>query len=172
MWRKIQAFDILASRFLTALSQQLTSMSNSLGRNTTFCNILLHENMKRLLSKLCYKSWNIIWQGRPGWHIECSVMASSILGESMDIHTGGVDLKFPHHDNEMAQSEVKGLFIIYMSWKQKNKWKKKNDLPSNGLASTPSPCHGKELSSLPNIPKVAISLHSPTPSLMQMMNAP
>ena len=45
-------------------------------------------------------------QGRPGWHIECSVMASSILGASMDIHTGGVDLKFPHHDNEIAQAEV------------------------------------------------------------------
>lgn len=45
-------------------------------------------------------------QGRPGWHIECSVMASNILGSSIDIHTGGVDLKFPHHDNELAQSEV------------------------------------------------------------------
>lgn len=44
--------------------------------------------------------------GRPGWHIECSVMASAILGSSMDIHTGGVDLKFPHHDNELAQSEA------------------------------------------------------------------
>lgn len=45
-------------------------------------------------------------QGRPGWHIECSVMASSVLGDSLDIHTGGVDLKFPHHDNELAQAEV------------------------------------------------------------------
>ena len=44
--------------------------------------------------------------GRPGWHIECSVMASEILGSSMDIHTGGVDLKFPHHDNELAQAEA------------------------------------------------------------------
>ncbi|XP_064634346.1 cysteine--tRNA ligase, cytoplasmic-like [Lineus longissimus] len=44
--------------------------------------------------------------GRPGWHIECSVMASSVLGASLDIHTGGVDLKFPHHDNELAQSEA------------------------------------------------------------------
>lgn len=48
----------------------------------------------------------IVVQGRPGWHIECSVMASNILGSSIDIHTGGVDLKFPHHDNELAQSEV------------------------------------------------------------------
>ncbi|GAB7342232.1 hypothetical protein MBLNU457_g0478t1 [Dothideomycetes sp. NU457] len=44
--------------------------------------------------------------GRPGWHIECSVMASEIFGKAMDIHSGGVDLKFPHHDNELAQSEA------------------------------------------------------------------
>jgi len=52
-------------------------------------------------------SWDSPWgKGRPGWHIECSVMASAILGESIDIHTGGVDLKFPHHDNELAQAEA------------------------------------------------------------------
>lgn len=51
--------------------------------------------------------WPSPWgQGRPGWHIECSVMASDILGKSIDIHGGGVDLKFPHHDNEVAQSEA------------------------------------------------------------------
>ncbi|XP_011700018.1 PREDICTED: cysteine--tRNA ligase, cytoplasmic [Wasmannia auropunctata] len=51
--------------------------------------------------------WNSPWgKGRPGWHIECSVMASAICGESLDIHTGGVDLKFPHHDNELAQAEA------------------------------------------------------------------
>jgi cysteinyl-tRNA synthetase len=43
--------------------------------------------------------------GRPGWHIECSVMAMKYLGETIDIHTGGVDLVFPHHENEIAQSE-------------------------------------------------------------------
>lgn len=51
--------------------------------------------------------WNSPWgKGRPGWHIECSVMASVILGSELDIHTGGVDLKFPHHDNELAQAEA------------------------------------------------------------------
>ncbi|XP_076767144.1 cysteine--tRNA ligase, cytoplasmic [Xylocopa sonorina] len=51
--------------------------------------------------------WESPWgKGRPGWHIECSVMASIICGESLDIHTGGVDLKFPHHDNEIAQAEA------------------------------------------------------------------
>ena len=47
-----------------------------------------------------------IGPGRPGWHIECSAMAMKYLGETLDIHTGGVDLAFPHHDNELAQSEV------------------------------------------------------------------
>lgn len=47
-----------------------------------------------------------IGTGRPGWHIECSVMAMKYLGETLDIHTGGVDLTFPHHENEIAQSEA------------------------------------------------------------------
>ncbi len=45
-------------------------------------------------------------QGRPGWHIECSAMAMKYLGETLDIHTGGIDLTFPHHENEIAQSEA------------------------------------------------------------------
>ncbi|RKY00887.1 MAG: cysteine--tRNA ligase, partial [Spirochaetes bacterium] len=48
-----------------------------------------------------------IGKGRPGWHIECSVMSTKYLGETFDIHTGGVDLIFPHHENEIAQSEAK-----------------------------------------------------------------
>uniref|UniRef100_A0A5K3FU09 cysteine--tRNA ligase n=1 Tax=Mesocestoides corti TaxID=53468 RepID=A0A5K3FU09_MESCO len=59
-------------------------------------------------------SWPSPWgQGRPGWHIECSVMASDAFGESLDIHTGGVDLKFPHHDNELAQAEA---FFGHSHW--------------------------------------------------------
>ncbi|KAM6522091.1 cysteinyl-tRNA synthetase [Fusarium falciforme] len=51
--------------------------------------------------------WPSPWgNGRPGWHIECSVMASDVLGAQMDIHSGGIDLAFPHHDNELAQSEA------------------------------------------------------------------
>jgi cysteinyl-tRNA synthetase len=50
--------------------------------------------------------WNSPWGvGRPGWHIECSAMATQLLGESFDIHGGGKDLIFPHHENEIAQSE-------------------------------------------------------------------
>ncbi|KAJ5689386.1 cysteine--tRNA ligase [Penicillium macrosclerotiorum] len=52
-------------------------------------------------------SWPSAWgRGRPGWHIECSAMASARLGKQMDIHSGGIDLAFPHHDNELAQSEA------------------------------------------------------------------
>jgi len=50
--------------------------------------------------------WDSPWgRGRPGWHIECSVMAKTLLGDSIDIHGGGIDLIFPHHENEIAQSE-------------------------------------------------------------------
>ena len=50
--------------------------------------------------------WDAPWsQGRPGWHIECSVMSKRYLGDSIDIHAGGEDLVFPHHENEIAQSE-------------------------------------------------------------------
>ena len=51
-------------------------------------------------------SWESFWgKGRPGWHIECSVMATTLLGDTIDIHGGGQDLIFPHHENEIAQSE-------------------------------------------------------------------
>lgn len=52
-------------------------------------------------------AWTSPWgEGRPGWHIECSAMAKKYLGDTIDIHAGGQDLKFPHHENEIAQSEA------------------------------------------------------------------
>ena len=55
-------------------------------------------------------SWPTPWgPGRPGWHLECSAMAHAYLGESFDIHGGGLDLVFPHHENEIAQSEAAGF---------------------------------------------------------------
>ncbi|WP_297636350.1 cysteine--tRNA ligase [uncultured Clostridium sp.] len=52
-------------------------------------------------------AWKCPWgEGRPGWHIECSCMAKNILGNTIDIHAGGMDLSFPHHENEIAQSEA------------------------------------------------------------------
>lgn len=54
-------------------------------------------------------AWNTPWgKARPGWHIECSAMAKHFLGESFDIHGGGLDLRFPHHENELAQSRANG----------------------------------------------------------------
>ena len=56
-------------------------------------------------SKVNEPSWSSPWgEGRPGWHIECSAMISDLLGPSIDIHAGGIDLIFPHHENEIAQS--------------------------------------------------------------------
>jgi len=72
-----------------------------------------------------WKAWskgdgNVFWEtelgkGRPGWHIECSVMSTKYLGQPFDIHTGGVDLIFPHHENEIAQAEAaqKKQFVKY-----------------------------------------------------------
>jgi cysteinyl-tRNA synthetase len=62
-------------------------------------------------------SWDSPWgAGRPGWHIECSVMATKHLGETIDIHGGGQDLEFPHHENEIAQSEAKTGHVFANYW--------------------------------------------------------
>jgi cysteinyl-tRNA synthetase len=66
-------------------------------------------------------SWSSPWgRGRPGWHIECSAMASKYLGGSFDIHGGGVDLRFPHHENEQAQSRAAGFgfasYWLHNAW--------------------------------------------------------
>jgi cysteinyl-tRNA synthetase len=55
----------------------------------------------------CGAAWDSPWgRGRPGWHLECSAMAMAILGETLDLHAGGIDLVFPHHEDEIAQSEA------------------------------------------------------------------
>jgi cysteinyl-tRNA synthetase len=66
-------------------------------------------------------SWASPWgRGRPGWHIECSAMASKYLGAAFDIHGGGVDLRFPHHENEQAQSRAAGFgfasYWLHNAW--------------------------------------------------------
>ena len=61
--------------------------------------------------------WESPWgRGRPGWHIECSAMAEAHLGETIDIHAGGVDLQFPHHENEVAQSECAHGGRVFARW--------------------------------------------------------
>lgn len=76
--------------------------------------IKVDENKKSPMDFVLWKPkkpgepfWEAPWgQGRPGWHIECSVMAKKYLGDTIDIHAGGEDLIFPHHENEIAQSEA------------------------------------------------------------------
>ena len=61
--------------------------------------------------------WDSPWgRGRPGWHIECSAMAEAHLGASIDIHAGGIDLQFPHHENEIAQSECAHGGAVFARW--------------------------------------------------------
>ncbi len=75
--------------------------------------IEINENKKHPMDFALWKakkpgeiSWESPWgEGRPGWHIECSAMSMKYLGDTIDIHGGGQDLKFPHHENEIAQSE-------------------------------------------------------------------
>lgn len=62
-------------------------------------------------------SWDSPWgKGRPGWHIECSAMAKKFLGKTLDLHHGGVDLMFPHHENEIAQSEAANNCPFCNNW--------------------------------------------------------
>jgi len=78
------------------------------------CRIEPGENKRHPMDFALWKKskegepwWESPWgKGRPGWHIECSVMSSDVLGDSFDIHGGGIDLVFPHHENEIAQSEA------------------------------------------------------------------
>lgn len=62
-------------------------------------------------------SWDSPWgKGRPGWHIECSAMAKKFLGPTLDLHHGGIDLMFPHHENEIAQSEAANQCAFCTQW--------------------------------------------------------
>ncbi len=103
-------FDIKKANGYGKLSNQAIEKMESGTR------IALGEKKKDPLDFALWKSakvkepaWDSPWgKGRPGWHIECSVMSSDILGDEFDIHGGGIDLIFPHHENEIAQSEGAG----------------------------------------------------------------
>ena len=83
-------------------------------------------------------AWDSPWgPGRPGWHIECSAMAAKILGEEIDIHGGGLDLMFPHHENELAQSETCHGHPFARYWMH-------NGLMQAGGASKVGGAHSKE----------------------------
>ncbi len=103
-------FDITKAKDYGKLSHQ------SLANMEAGARIAPGEKKKNPLDFALWKSakegepsWDSPWgKGRPGWHIECSAMSSDILGDQFDIHGGGLDLIFPHHENEIAQSEGAG----------------------------------------------------------------
>ncbi len=74
-------------------------------------------------------------RGRPGWHIECSAMAMKYLGETFDIHAGGIDLKFPHHENEIAQSEGATEKIFAKMWLHSEHLKVEGETMSKSLGN-------------------------------------
>lgn len=101
-------FDAMAFENYGKLSKQNLDELNSGAR------IEINEDKKHPIDFTLWKkkkegepAWESPWsEGRPGWHIECSVMSTKFLGETIDIHAGGQDLMFPHHENEIAQSEA------------------------------------------------------------------
>jgi len=108
-------------------------------------------------------SWPSPWgEGRPGWHIECSAMSWSELGETFDIHAGGLDLVFPHHENEIAQSECghgkkyvnywmhNGLLVIGTGRKMKGEADADDEGPSDAGDDEPTKM-GKSLGNVVNV---------------------
>ena len=93
--------------------QNINELENGASNHITDEEISLKEDPLDFALWKSYRDddniyWNSPWgKGRPGWHIECSVMASKYLGQTIDIHGGGQDLEFPHHENEIAQSEAR-----------------------------------------------------------------
>ncbi len=81
-------------------------------------------------------AWDSPWgEGRPGWHIECSVMAKKFLGDEIDIHAGGEDLIFPHHENEIAQSEAANGVTFARYWMHNGFLKINNEKMSKSLGN-------------------------------------
>jgi cysteinyl-tRNA synthetase len=91
-------------------------------------------------------SWESPWgQGRPGWHIECSAMSRRILGETFDIHGGGLDLVFPHHENELAQSECCHGKPLAKYWMHNGLMQASNEVGKIGGRATREAADGDQL---------------------------
>lgn len=94
--------------------------------NVSRSRVKMDEYKDEVRDFALWKKWDkddgdVFWEpkigkGRPGWHIECSAMAIKYLGESFDIHSGGIDLVFPHHENEIAQSEAVNNSVFANYW--------------------------------------------------------
>lgn len=100
-------------------------------------------------------SWNSLWgSGRPGWHIECSAMSASILGKTFDIHMGGSDLIFPHHENEIAQSTS----AFDLNTPQAHTWLHTGMLLVNGQKMSKSLGNFVTMKTLEHLPGAAVRL--------------
>ena len=96
-------------RYLTLSNQRIDDLLPAVGSDVSYKKDPRDFAMWKS-AKPGEPSWPTPWgEGRPGWHLECSAMAYAYLGERFDIHGGGLDLIFPHHENEMAQSEAAGF---------------------------------------------------------------
>ena len=108
------------TEYLTLSNQKLDDLQSSEETDSTYKK----DPKDFALWKAAKKgdpSWPTPWgQGRPGWHLECSAMAHAYLGEEFDIHGGGLDLIFPHHENEIAQSQAAGYKFAH-TWMH-NAW--------------------------------------------------
>ncbi len=100
--QKFPSYGKLSHRTLDSMQAGASGrVENEEGKRYPFDFALWKQNQE------IADAWSSPWgKGRPGWHIECSAMAKSCLGETIDIHAGGADLQFPHHENEIAQSEA------------------------------------------------------------------
>lgn len=152
-------FDVSAFKSYGALSHRNPSDMRSGAR------IEINESKDDPLDFTLWKaakagepSWNSPWNlGRPGWHIECSVMSSTLLGDSFDIHAGGNDLIFPHHENERAQSEARN------GKKWVNYWM------HNGMISVKSEKMSKSIGNIFNV-REALRVYGPNALRMYLLS--
>jgi len=103
VWFSVRAFKDYGKLSGQKLDEMLAAADKDQGKKDP------HDFALWKAAKIDEPHWNTPWgPGRPGWHIECSAMAHAYLGEEFDIHGGGIDLQFPHHENEIAQSNAVG----------------------------------------------------------------
>ncbi len=117
----IEAYKELGRSYGQLTNVTVSSTSNARIRNDEYDKDAAHDFALWKTRKKGEPSWEFTLDGhdltgRPGWHIECSVMSSEELGQPFDIHTGGVDLMFPHHENEIAQSTATTKNPLYASF--------------------------------------------------------
>ncbi|MCT4586100.1 MAG: cysteine--tRNA ligase [Peptostreptococcaceae bacterium] len=109
---KFEKYGKLSKQNLDELEEGASDRVDNESEKKSFMDFALWKNKKE-----GEPGWKAPWgEGRPGWHIECSVMIDKHLGKTIDIHAGGQDLSFPHHENEIAQSEARNGVAFSNYW--------------------------------------------------------